>query len=366
MREARQPIKFDNLLDLARLPYFEVSEGRLKLADPALGPVIDCHTHLALAYGPRPAKIDLMRETPNVELYLRNDKAIDFEPYMNRNFAPHDLHAVERDMTRDSFGAGGMRATHTLPNLLKHMSDVGVTQSILLPVDFPFWSKNSESWLALTKQKGEIICFGSVHPYEPRLRRQVKKLAEMGARGLKFHPAVQMVGPDDRRAMKLYRLCAEYKLPILFHCGPVDIETRVGRRLCQVKRYERAIAENPDVDFVLGHAGALQMEEAIVYAQKYPNVYYEIASQSLPAVERLVDDLPEGRLMMGSDWPFYHPAIGIAKVLIATERAIKARRAVLHDNAARLFRMEPLTATANGRSNRGWAGSEPTRTSSAR
>lgn len=337
-------MKFENLLDLARLPYFEAKNGRLMLADPALGPVIDCHTHLALAYGPRPATIDLLKESPSVELYLRSDKPIDFTPYMNRNFAPHDLHAIERDMTRDAFGAGGMRATHTLPNLLRQMSDVGVTQSILLPIDFPFWSKNSERWLTLSAGRGEIVCFGSVHPYTPRLRRQVKKLADMGARGLKYHPAVQMVGPDDARAMKLYRLCAEYKLAVLFHCGPVDIETRLGRRMCQVRRYERAIAENPDVDFVLGHAGALQMEEAIAFAAKYPNVYYEIASQSLPAVERLVDALPEGRLMMGSDWPFYHPAIGIAKVLLATERAPQTRRAVLYENAARLFRVSPAHA----------------------
>ncbi len=332
-------MKFDNLLDLAKLPYFEVKHGRLALADPALGPVIDCHTHLALAYGPRPATIDLLAETPNVELYLRGDKPIDFDVYMNKNFAPHDLHAIERDMTKDTFGAGGMRATHTLPNLIRQMSDVGVTQSLLLPIDFPFWSKNSERWLQLTAGKNEIVCFGSVHPFQPRMRQRVRKLAEMGARGLKFHPAVQLVGPDAPRAMRLFRLCAEYKLPILFHCGPVDIETRMGRRLCQVKRYERAIAENPDVDFVLGHAGALQFEEAIAFGRKYPNVYYEIASQSLPAVEKLIDELPEGRLMMGSDWPFYHPAIGIAKVLVATERASSARRAVLYENAAKLFRL---------------------------
>ncbi len=331
--------QFDNLLDLARLPYFEVKNGRLALADAALGPVVDCHTHLALAYGPRPAKIDLMKETPNVEIYLRGDKPIDFDVYMNRNFAPHDLKAIERDMTKDAFGAGGMRATHTLPNLIREMSDVGVTQSVLLPIDFPFWSKNSERWLQITAGKGEIVCFGSVHPLEPRLRRQVRKLAEMGARGLKYHPAVQLVGPDHPRAMKLFRLCAEYKLPVLFHCGPVDIETRLGRRLSQVRRYERAVAENPDVDFVLGHSGALQMEEAIPFARKYPNVYYEIASQSLPSVERLIDVLPEGRLMTGSDWPFYHPATSIAKVLIATEKAPKARRAVLYENAARLFQL---------------------------
>ncbi|HEY2364959.1 MAG TPA: amidohydrolase family protein [Polyangiaceae bacterium] len=354
-------MKFTNLLDLARLPYFEVREGSLKLADPALGPVFDCHTHLGLSYGPKKKPtIDLRKETAHVELYLRADKPIDFDLYSNKNLLPHDLHAIERDMTRDTFGSGGMRATHTLPNLIRQMQDVGVTQSALLPIDFPFWSKNSEAWLDLTKGNEHIVCFGSVHPFQPRMREKVKMFAEMGARGLKFHPAVQLVGPDAPRAMKLFRYCAEYKLPILFHCGPVDIETRVGRRLCQVKRYEKAIAENPDVDFVLGHAGALQYEEAIGFANEYPNVYYEIASQGLPAVQKLVDELPEGRLMMGSDWPFYHPAIGIAKVLIATEKAPKARRQVLYENAARLFRLPQLqdsptraATRSDGSANRG-------------
>jgi len=349
-------MKLRNLLDLARLPYFEVKDGRLALADPSFGPVIDCHTHLALAYGRRSKRaaqrkdwsgfVDLRKETPDVELYLRADKPIDLDVYMNRNFAKHDLAAIERDMTKDTFGEGGMRATHTLPNLLRHMSDVGVAASVLLPIDFPFWSRNSERWLELTRGSDSIVCFGSVHPYRFDVRQQVDALAKMGARGLKFHPAVQLVGADDRRAMKLYRLCAQYKLPILFHCGPVGIETRLGRRLSQVKRYERAIAENPDVDFVLGHAGALQVDEAIGYASKYPNVYYEIASQGLPAVERLIDSLPEGRLMTGSDWPFYHPATAIAKVLLATEKKNeKMRRAVLHDNAARLLKL-PSRASA--------------------
>jgi uncharacterized protein len=332
-------VKIDNLFDLARLPWFEVRGGRLVLADESVGPVFDCHTHLALAYGWRRDAVDLQAETPSVELYLRADKAIDFDVYMNRNFAPHDLRSMERDLSREAFGGDGLRATHTLPNLLRHMRDVGVRASALLPIDFPFWSTNSERWLELTAGRGDIVCFGSIHPFSRNLRARVKRLANMGARGLKFHPSVQLVAPDNRRAMALYRHCAEHHLPILFHCGPVGIEPRIGRQLCQVRRYERAIAENPDVDFVLGHAGALQMEQAIAFAGKYPNVYYEIASQSLPAVERLVDALPDGRLMMGSDWPFYHPAVGIAKVLIATERSERTRRAVLHDNAARLFRL---------------------------
>ena len=328
--------KFANLFDLARLPYFDIRGGRLCLADAALGPVFDVHTHLALAYGPK-ATVDLARETPSAELYLRADKPIDFGEYMNRNFAPHDLVAMERDLTREALGAAGMRATHTLPNLLRDMAEVGVRRSVLLPIDFPILSHNSESWLKLTRAAEQIVCFGSVHPYKWGMRAHLDKLVAMGARGLKYHPAVQMVGPDDDRAMRLFRMAGERRLPVLFHCGPVDIETKLGRRLSQVKRYERAIAENPGTTFVLGHSGALQMDEAIAFSSKYQNVYYEIASQSQPAVERLIAELPAGRLMLGSDWPFYHVAVPIAKVLLATEGDDATRRAVLHDNAAALF-----------------------------
>jgi uncharacterized protein len=342
------PPRFNNIFDLARPPYFEVKNGRLVLAQGEHRPSIDVHTHLALAYG-RKVRVDLARETPSTELYLRADKPIDFGVYMNKNYADYDLAAIERDMTREAFGAGGMRATHTLPNLLRDMDDLGVRKSVLLPIDFPVLSQNSETWLELTSGVEQVICFGSVHPYRFQMRAHLDKLVSMGARGLKYHPAVQMVGPDDSRAMKLFRMAGERKLPVLFHCGPVDIETKLGRRLSQVRRYERALAENPETTFVLGHSGALQMEEAIAFANKYPNVYYEIASQSLPAVERLLEAIPPGRLMVGSDWPFYHLAIPIAKVLLATERDEAARRAVLHDNAARLFRVAQSSPRAHER-----------------
>jgi len=46
-------------------------------------------------------------------------------------------------------------------------------------------------------------------------------------------------------------------------------------------------------------------------------------------------------VVYGSDWPFYPQAIGIAKVLIATEGDERRRRAVLHDNAARILGLPP-------------------------
>ncbi|MDP3216126.1 MAG: amidohydrolase family protein, partial [Deltaproteobacteria bacterium] len=66
----------------------------------------------------------------------------------------------------------------------------------------------------------------------------------------------------------------------------------------------------------------------------------EIASQSLSNVRRLVEQAPADRVMFGTDWPFYHQAIGLAKVFIATEGNDDARRALLRGNATRLLQLD--------------------------
>ena len=60
-----------------------------------MGPVIDMHSHIALAYL-LPMRLDLYRATPHVEHYLPSCCSIDFEVYQNQNFTPAALHALSR------------------------------------------------------------------------------------------------------------------------------------------------------------------------------------------------------------------------------------------------------------------------------
>jgi len=329
------PTAFPDHYALAKLPYFDLVDGRLRL-DPAIGPAIDVHTHLALDYVT--GNVDLNAEHARVEHYLDLLRAIDLDVYINKNFSPADLKKMEIDLTLLSFTSRGMRRTHTAPNLAREMAELSIETSVLLPIDFPYISKNSERWLAATNARKSFVCFGSAHPFQPNLAGRLDMLMEMGARGIKMHPAVQTVPPDHPRTIKLVRECAKRNLPIFFHCGPVEIETALGRRYSQVPRYERAIAENPDATIILGHSGALQMDDALGFANKYPNVWLETASQSLTNHKRLVAEAPSDRLLMGSDWPFYHQSTTLAKTLIATENAPAVRAGMLRDNARRLFK----------------------------
>ncbi len=330
-------VRFVDHYALAELPYFELRDGRLVAAGAdEWGPAIDAHTHLALSYVRR-ASVNLTRAHDRTRHYLPVDSPVNLDVYMNRNFSEEQLRALKRDLTLGVLVGGTMRATHTAANLTREMAELGIAASVLLPIDMPALSRNAEQYLEVARDTGAVFSLGSVHPHARNVRERLAAQKAAGARGVKVHPAVQLVAPDHPRAMSLYAACAQLSLPVFFHCGPVGIETRAARRRCQLERYVPPVTEHPDCTFVLGHSGALQMEQGLELARRHENVWLELASQSLSNVREILRRGPTDRILFGTDWPFYHQAPGLAKVLLATEGDPQLRRRVLHDNAARLF-----------------------------
>lgn len=128
------PIYFNDLLSLARLPWFDVDHGRLVVSDRSVGPIIDMHSHLALAYA-RPLSLDLNKLHPETEYYLPACSGFDLERYINKNFTEKQLKTLSRDLALMSVTGGGMRRTHTRPNLERDMKDMGIVHSVILPID---------------------------------------------------------------------------------------------------------------------------------------------------------------------------------------------------------------------------------------
>jgi len=333
-------LHFQSLADLARLPWFGLQDDRLVLTDPTVGPILDMHTHLALAYV-RPMQLDLQKSSQWVEHYLPACCPLHLDVYVNENFTPQQLTAMKKDLTLGSLTAGGMRATHTVPNLSREMTEMGISHSVILPIDFPVLSHNTEHAMAAVKENSRFIAFCSVHPLALDAMARLDRFTAMGARGIKVHPTVQVIRPDMDAAMRLYRACGERGLIVLWHCGPVGIEPALGRYLSQVRFYEQPIAQNPGTTFVLGHAGARQVEEAIVLLNRYPNVWVEVSSQGVGAIAALLERGDPNRVLYGTDWPFYHQGVALAKVLLATQDRPDWRRKVLWDNAARLLQLPP-------------------------
>jgi predicted TIM-barrel fold metal-dependent hydrolase len=108
-----------------------------------------------------------------------------------------------------------------------------------------------------------------------------------------------------------------------------------------------AIAAYPRVQFLLGHAGARDVGDALAAAAAVPE---RVAGDRLPgcdAARRLMSAVGPERLLFGSDWPFYPLAATLAKVLLVTEGKPDARAAILGGNAERMFAAAHATRSAS-------------------
>lgn len=330
------PLRFETRVALAELPWFEVDHGEVVLSDRSVGPVIDMHTHYALP-SLSVHRIDIERETPDSNLLLGACCAHHLDIRANRCFTDTDLRDLKRELIVGALTGRGKRRDHTAPNLARDMRSVNVVRSAVLAIDMAIPNRHPHETLRVSRTRTEAVGYGSVHPRALRARERFEEQMHLGARGIKLHPPNQLFYPDSESAMRIYRWCGEEGIPLIWHSGPAGIEPRLGQHFAQMWRYERPLRELPGTDFILGHAGSLQHREAIALQKKYKNTWLEISGLSL---EQLRDVLREGdtdRVVFGSDWPFYHPVLPLAKVLIATEGQPELRQKVLYDNAARLL-----------------------------
>lgn len=159
-----------------------------------------------------------------------------------------------------------------------------------------------------------------------------------------------------------YQLAQKYDVPVVFHTGDT-YSHRAKLKYADPLTVDEVAVDHPRVRFVLAHAGNPWFQSAAEVAYKNPNVYLDgsaLVIGRLHEIPRSVLDSylvrplawvfgyleDPSKLLYGSDWPL----VDMAAYAAAFRRAIPKEhwRAVLYDNAARLFRLgAPGQAPAN-------------------
>ena len=337
------PLRFRGYRGLAELPWFELtSEGRLRTTAELPG-ILDIHAHLGMDFY---RALDQTRRSDRVRHWLDCDAedpgcALDLDVYVNANFTEAEHAALPWQFLEGAFGLGPTR-THTAANLLAEMDDVGVAQAALLPIAaaLPFAASLTERWTRAIREnhwQDRLLPFASVDPHDPDAPARLRAHADAGARGVKLHPEMQRFFPDEPGAMALYQVCRERALPVVFHAGRSGIEPERIRKFALMRRYEPAVSAFPEVRFVFGHGGARDLERAIPIARAHANVWLGLSSLGVSQIDRALEALGPERLLFGSDWPFYHLATPLAKILIVTRGDPTVRDALLRHNAEALL-----------------------------
>ena len=341
--------RFHGYRGLAELPWFELDqEGILTCVDDSLPKAIDVHCHLGMSYLFKP-DLDLQAKTKRVKHLLDCDWddsgcELDLDVYVNSNFTQEGLDQLQSSTIGQGLWGSSFARTQTIPNLLREMDAMRVEQAMILPIKLglPFGDDLSESWKAeieKAKASARLKAGFSVHPRDDERLEQIRVAAKAGFKVLKLHPTVQRFYPDDPSMMNLYELAQELGLIIFFHGGRAGIEPEASHRFAMPRHYQAAIANFPKLNFILGHAGARDFNGMLELALRHNNAWLGIHGQSLTNLDTMIRRSAGERLLFGTDWPFYHLGVSLAKVLIATESLGRRdiRNAILRGNADQLF-----------------------------
>ncbi|QFU77863.1 amidohydrolase [Halioglobus maricola] len=334
---------------LSALPWFDLDEhGKLQCIDDSVPLAIDMHSHLGISVLLAP-DINLQARTERTRHLLDCDAPnapcrLDLDVYANANFTEEDERSMQRSTLAQGLWGSDMAATQTIPNLLAEMDAMRVKQSVVLPIKMglPFGDNLTSRWLDAidTAKVGDRLVAGlSVHPRGADRIQQLRSHAARGARVMKLHPTVQAFYPDDPDMMELYEEAQRLGIVLFFHGGRAGIEPESRQRYAMPRHYEAVLNEFPKLQVVLGHGGARDGSAMLEMAVRYENAWLGIHGQSISALDTMINRTGGERLLFGSDWPFYHIGMSLAKVLLVTEEkkrhAVRSR--ILQGNALELL-----------------------------
>lgn len=340
--------RYQGYQGLAKLPWFELDQSKeLRCIDESIPNIIDMHCHLGMSVLFEP-ELDLSQSHDRTQHLLDCDGQpacdLDLDVYANGNFTEQTLKTLESQVRAQGLWGSSFARTQTIPNLIREMDAMRVEQAVLLPIKLGLWFGDNltEQWHTAvdnTKQQDRLITGFSVHPRADNKLEQLQNYAEQGFKIMKLHPTVQRFYPDDDSMMELYELAQNLGIIIFFHGGRAGIEPESSHPFAMPRHYEKAIRDFPNMQFILGHGGARDFDAMLALALKYKNAWFGTHGQSLTNLDTAIKATGGERLLFGTDWPFYHIGMSLAKVLIATDdpARISIRNRLLQTNAQQLL-----------------------------
>lgn len=204
-----------------------------------------------------------------------------------------------------------------------------VSSTLALAADFA--RGNDQAADAARRFPGRFIGYchvSAVYPDQmiPELERCFSNPA---FRGIK----VYQVGPkyDSPAYDPVWAFAKAHRVPVLAHTWGGDFTG-----------FDQAAAQNPEVNFLAGHAGSgFAYQPYIDAARRLPNFYLDLtySREHTNMIETIVEAVGASQIVWGSDAPCFSMSHQLGKVLFA-RIPDEAKRKILGATAARLFGLD--------------------------
>ena len=219
-----------------------------------------------------------------------------------------------------------MNSTIYIDKLVRLLNKYEVERAVVFPnpnVGDKYPQMNDYIAKSVKKHPKRLVGFGRIDPRRDYAVQELNRIKNhLKLTGLKLHPMVECFRPDHPFFNKFFQKTNELNLPILFHTG--DGFSSPGLILKIAKKY-------PKLPIILGHL----KEAALGVMKQCENVYVETSGTSPDLVE-LSADIDQGRILFGSDVPYYRYPTQII-IIETAEISQKVKRKILCENFQRLF-----------------------------
>lgn len=167
----------------------------------------------------------------------------------------------------------------TLGGALDFIRQAGVDLGVALHIATSPKSQRNVNNFALECQEqsaGKLLSFGSVHPDAPDALEELRRIRDMGLRGVKLHPDYQHFYFQDARCYPIYEEMASLGLALTIHAGfdplsPNDIHAPAAA-------VARVARDFPNLTIIAAHMGGLgygATEESGIFGLE--NVWFDTA-----------------------------------------------------------------------------------------
>lgn len=197
-------------------------------------------------------------------------------------------------------------------DLLRHMDLAGVQRTVIFSsATKPEQVEAVNNFIAgLCRMYPERFTgFGTLHREYAGYRDELRRMDELGLKGVKFHPDFQNFDIDDPAMMKLYEAIGPDRV-MLFHTGDKTSEKSAPERLAKV------LDTFPELRIIAAHFGGYSMWERAIKSLVGRNVWLDTSS-AIPflgseAAARIVKMHGADRILWGSDYPAVQPGSAAA------------------------------------------------------
>ncbi len=194
----------------------------------------------------------------------------------------------------------------TFADTIVKMEQSGVSSFVLLNIASTPKQQRSVNDFLIDHNGGPVFSFGSLHPDAPDAMEELKRLADAGIKGVKFHPEYQEFDMDDPKAYPLYEAIAKKGMILLFH-GGFDPAYPNSRR-SYPENAAKVVRDFVGAKIIVAHLGnAVDPEETLTKLAGL-DVYLDLAMtgklMGKTGVERIIAAHGADKILYGSDSPW--------------------------------------------------------------